>query len=185
MYLLPWRCRPAIFGVNLKRGFPFVCAMVGSGIAAVVCVAGTTANAIGVGGFPVSCPSASVHGILCSLRAGDCICSPIHIDRGRGKRSAYFGSSCKWTAELAEVPRPQAQAQRQVQRLWCCVKKKRAGRTGQCIGKINHIFVRNLYSPGRSGRRRFSAPVYLGDSMAIIPESGTLYAPAECRVLRL
>ena len=44
---------PAIFGVNLKRGFPFVCGMVGSGIAAVVCVAtGTTANAIGVGGLP-------------------------------------------------------------------------------------------------------------------------------------
>ena len=44
---------PAIFGVNLKRGFPFVCGMIGSGIAAVVCVATrTTANAIGVGGLP-------------------------------------------------------------------------------------------------------------------------------------
>lgn len=44
---------PAIFGVNLKRGFPFVCGMIGSGIAAVVCVAtGTCANAIGVGGIP-------------------------------------------------------------------------------------------------------------------------------------
>ncbi|MCI9591909.1 MAG: PTS system trehalose-specific EIIBC component [Lachnospiraceae bacterium] len=44
---------PAIFGVNLKRGFPFICGMIGSGIAAIVCVAtGTTANAIGVGGIP-------------------------------------------------------------------------------------------------------------------------------------
>lgn len=44
---------PAIFGVNLKKGFPFVCGMIGSGIAAIVCVAtGTTANAIGVGGLP-------------------------------------------------------------------------------------------------------------------------------------
>lgn len=44
---------PAIFGVNLKRGFPFVCGMIGSGAAAIVCVAtGTTANAIGVGGIP-------------------------------------------------------------------------------------------------------------------------------------
>ena len=42
---------PAIFGVNLKKGFPFICGMIGSGIAAVICVAtGTTANAIGVGG---------------------------------------------------------------------------------------------------------------------------------------
>ena len=44
---------PAIFGVNLKKGFPFVCGMIGSGIAGVICVStGTTANAIGVGGIP-------------------------------------------------------------------------------------------------------------------------------------
>ena len=44
---------PAIFGVNLKYGFPFVCGMIGSACAAVLCVAtGTTANAIGVGGLP-------------------------------------------------------------------------------------------------------------------------------------
>lgn len=44
---------PAIFGVNLKYLFPFVCGMIGSACAAVICVAtGTTANAIGVGGIP-------------------------------------------------------------------------------------------------------------------------------------
>lgn len=44
---------PAIFGVNLKHIFPFVCGMAGSGCAAILCVAtGTTANAIGVGGLP-------------------------------------------------------------------------------------------------------------------------------------
>lgn len=44
---------PAIFGVNLKFAYPFVCGMIGSACAAVVCVAtGTTANAIGVGGLP-------------------------------------------------------------------------------------------------------------------------------------
>ena len=44
---------PAIFGVNLPKMFPFVCAMTGSACAAVICVStGTTANAIGVGGIP-------------------------------------------------------------------------------------------------------------------------------------
>lgn len=44
---------PAMFGVNMKYNFPFICGMVGSAIAAVVCVAtSTTANAIGVGGLP-------------------------------------------------------------------------------------------------------------------------------------
>lgn len=44
---------PAIFGVNLKYGFPFVCAMVGSAAASVLSVGrGVLANAIGVGGLP-------------------------------------------------------------------------------------------------------------------------------------
>lgn len=44
---------PAMFGVNLKYGFPFICAMIGSAIAAVFSnVMGVMANAIGVGGLP-------------------------------------------------------------------------------------------------------------------------------------
>ena len=44
---------PAIFGVNLKYGFPFIYGMIGSAISAVVCVmTSTTANAVGVGGIP-------------------------------------------------------------------------------------------------------------------------------------
>lgn len=44
---------PAIFGVNLKYFFPFICGMTGSACAAILCVStGSTANAIGVGGIP-------------------------------------------------------------------------------------------------------------------------------------
>ena len=44
---------PAIFGVNLKYVFPFVCGMIGSACAGIVSVAtSTTASAIGVGGLP-------------------------------------------------------------------------------------------------------------------------------------
>lgn len=44
---------PAMFGVNLKHSYPFICGMIGSACAAVVCVAtNSTANAIGVGGLP-------------------------------------------------------------------------------------------------------------------------------------
>ena len=44
---------PAIFGVNLKYVFPFVCAMIGSSIAGFLsCLFSCTANAIGVGGLP-------------------------------------------------------------------------------------------------------------------------------------
>ena len=44
---------PAMFGVNLKFVFPFICGMVGSSLAAILSTATScTANAIGVGGLP-------------------------------------------------------------------------------------------------------------------------------------
>ena len=44
---------PALFGVNLKYGFPLVCGMIGSAIAAMISVgAGVQAFSIGVGGLP-------------------------------------------------------------------------------------------------------------------------------------
>ncbi|MDU4696784.1 MAG: PTS system trehalose-specific EIIBC component [Paenibacillus sp.] len=44
---------PAMFGINLKYGFPFLAAMIGSLVAAVISVGtGVMANSIGVGGLP-------------------------------------------------------------------------------------------------------------------------------------
>lgn len=44
---------PALFGVNMKYRFPFMCGMIGSAIAGVISVStGVLANSIGVGGLP-------------------------------------------------------------------------------------------------------------------------------------
>ncbi|WP_028044361.1 PTS system trehalose-specific EIIBC component [Candidatus Stoquefichus massiliensis] len=44
---------PALFGVNLKYTFPFICGMTGSALAAIISVStGTMAASIGVGGLP-------------------------------------------------------------------------------------------------------------------------------------
>jgi PTS system trehalose-specific IIC component len=44
---------PAMFGINLKYGFPFLCAMIGSALAAIISVGSMVyANSIGVGGLP-------------------------------------------------------------------------------------------------------------------------------------
>ena len=44
---------PALFGVNLKAGFPFVCGMIGSAIAATISVGSSVmAFSVGVGGLP-------------------------------------------------------------------------------------------------------------------------------------
>ena len=43
---------PALFGVNLKYGFPLICGMIGSAVAAVISVGcGVQAFSIGVGGL--------------------------------------------------------------------------------------------------------------------------------------
>ena len=44
---------PALFGVNLKYGFPLICGMIGSACAAMISIGtGVTAMSIGVGGLP-------------------------------------------------------------------------------------------------------------------------------------
>ena len=44
---------PALFGVNLKYGFPFVCGLIGSCVAAIISVASKVmATSIGIGGIP-------------------------------------------------------------------------------------------------------------------------------------
>lgn len=44
---------PAMFGINVKYIYPFIAAMIGSGLAGMFSVAtGVTANSIGVGGLP-------------------------------------------------------------------------------------------------------------------------------------
>lgn len=44
---------PAMYGINLKYGFPMLSAMIGSALAALLCgVTGVMANGIGVGGLP-------------------------------------------------------------------------------------------------------------------------------------
>ncbi|MFI0488037.1 MAG: PTS trehalose transporter subunit IIBC [Yersinia sp. (in: enterobacteria)] len=44
---------PAMYGINLKYGFPMLCAMVGSSLAGLICgLTGVMANGIGVGSLP-------------------------------------------------------------------------------------------------------------------------------------
>lgn len=44
---------PAMYGINLKYRFPMLCAMIGSGLAGLICgLNGVMANGIGVGGLP-------------------------------------------------------------------------------------------------------------------------------------
>ncbi len=68
---------PAMFGINLKYLYPFVAAMIGSAIAAVVSVSsGVMANSIGVGGLPgILSINPKYYAVFCSMYVNNDCCS--------------------------------------------------------------------------------------------------------------
>ena len=154
---------PAIFGVNLKRGFPFVCGMVGSGIAAVVCVAtGTTANAIGVGGLP------GILSIQPQFMASFAVCMAIALAvpfflttmTGRKRLQANIENTGMKAADSS-------------------ADETEAGQT--VPGKLQAFLSGKAIPLSEVGDGVFSEGV-MGDGMAIIPENETLYSPADAQV---
>lgn len=153
---------PAIFGVNLKHGFPFICGMIGSAIAAIICVAtSTTANAIGVGGIPGILsiqPKYMGSFAICMLIA---IVIPIVLTLIVGKKKlSAEDKNGKVIEEVAQVLENDSDKD---------VVELKAFLTGEVIPvkEVND----GVFSEG-----------VMGDGIAIIPEDDTLYAPADAQV---
>ncbi|MBM7540980.1 PTS system trehalose-specific EIIBC component [Amphibacillus cookii] len=69
---------PAMFGINLKYGFPFLAAMIGSSIAAMISVgSGVMANSIGVGGIPGFLSIQAMHWLMFFVAMAVAIAAPI------------------------------------------------------------------------------------------------------------
>ena len=161
---------PAIFGVNLKYGFPFICAMIGSAAAAVVSVgSGVRAAAIGVGGLP------GILSILPQYIPTFAICMvisiavPFVLTMIVGKKKLASGKM-----ETADVPvvaaTPAAAATAAI--LDCKEGEIRAFLSGKVI-KIEDV-------PDKV----FSEKV-LGDGLAIEPTDNVLIAPADGEIINV
>lgn len=157
---------PAIFGVNLKRGFPFVCGMIGSGMAAVVCVAtGTTANAIGVGGIP------GILSIQPQFMASFAVCMaiafgvPFLLTAAAGKR--------RMRADKIDARGEKEESK---------AAEKTAGKGEP--GKLTAFLSGKAIPLADVGDGVFSEGI-LGDGMAVIPESEILCAPADAEIAAL
>ncbi len=153
---------PAIFGVNLKKGFPFVCGMIASGIAAVVCVAtGTTANAIGVGGLPgiLSIQPQFMGSFAACMVIAFTVSFALTVIAGR-----------KRLQELPEYA-PEAAGGSSHER-----------KTGNAAPNQLRAFLSGKAIPlAEVGDGVFSEGV-MGDGMAVIPENEILYAPADAEI---
>lgn len=162
---------PAIFGVNLKHAFPFVCGMVGSACAAVVCVAtGTTANAIGVGGLPgiLSIKPAFMMTFAISMLIA--VAVPFILTIITGKKRLSVSNIADYAAAGAAADSASKTADHTETAEVC--RQLKAFLTGTVITlkEVND----GVFSEG-----------VLGDGLAIIPESEILCAPigAEVAVL--
>ena len=163
---------PAIFGVNLKRGFPFICGMIGSGLAAIVCVAaGTTANAIGVGGIPgilsIQTPFIASFAICMLIAFGvpfvlTVIVGSKRLDRAEGSAAPVEKDESengeKITSDESGNRKPEEK-----------IKDFTAFLTGKAI-PLEEV-----------GDGVFSEKI-MGDGLAILPENDVLYAPADAVV---
>jgi len=153
---------PAIFGVNLKYTFPFVCGMIGSACAAVVSVATTTtATSIGVGGLP------GILSIQSQYMASFAICMviaiviPFVLTCTVGKRKLA-------PADMAPVVEAEAEAEP--------VKT--------FVGKVElSAYLSGKVIPIDAVPDQVFSQRVLGDGLAIEPTDSVLLAPADGEVV--
>ena len=151
---------PAIFGVNLKHGFPFICGMVGSACAAVVCVAtGTTANAIGVGGLPgiLSIQTAYMGSFAICMVIAVAVSFVLTVLVGKKKLSGVEeGANAAGITAATQM-------------------------AGEGAGTASHLkafLTGTVMELKEVGDGVFSEGI-MGEGIAIAPENDTLYAPAD------
>ena len=174
---------PAIFGVNLKYTFPFVCGMIGSACAAVVSVAtGTTANAIGVGGIPGILsiqPQYMLSFAICILIA---IVVPFVLTLIVGNKKlskADRASVAEKTADNAEG----TAAEETLDNASDAAEKEIADNekdTKETV-TLKAYLTGEVISLKEVGDGVFSEGV-MGEGLAIKPENDTLYAPVDATV---
>ena len=156
---------PAMFGVNLKHSYPFICGMIGSACAATVCVATkSTANAIGVGGLPGILsmqPQSMLTFAICMLIA---VAVPfvLTVMVGKTKLQPKEVKTVEEVKSAEEVKSVEEVKSAEVTEL-------KAFATGDVIAlkEVND----GVFSAGT-----------MGEGCAIIPENETVYAPADATV---
>ena len=150
---------PAIFGVNLKYMFPFICGMIGSAAAAVVSVSlMVTANAVGVGGIPGILSIQPQYMISFALAMAVAIVVPFVLTTVVGKKKLSKEDRGLGISEKEE-------------------KKAEDVKKADTI-EVRAFLSGKLMPIEEVGDGVFSEKI-LGDGLAIEPESETVLAPCD------
>ena len=154
-----------MFGVNLKYGFPFICAMAGSAVGAVLSVvSGIKANAIGVGGIPGILSIQPQYMGLFAAAMGLVILIPFCLTYAIGRKKGIGGGRENQNESGHEASR-----------------EERKDSASQPIRELK-AYVSGEVIPMEDVPDQVFASRALGDGVAIKPEDGVLRAPADAMV---
>ncbi len=157
---------PAIFGINLKYMFPFICAMTGSAIAAIFSVAtGCMAASIGVGGLPGILSMIPQYWGFYAIAMLIAIAVPFALTYIIGKsKGVDREEEIEAEAAAEAVAKEEAKAE---------ANRKPAEFTAFLTGKT--VAIENVPD-------QVFASKALGDGVAIDPTDNVLRAPADAKV---
>ncbi len=165
---------PALFGVNMKYGFPLVCGMIGSACAAIISIGtNVTAISIGVGGLPGILSIYPEYWLNFLLAMAVAIVVPFVLtfiigSRKLAKEERIFEP--KHTNTVAEPDNLAAvQAQQSMQAAAPCLVELKAicdGRTLPLSEVPDEVFSQGV----------------MGEGMAFEPSGDTIYAPTDADV---
>ena len=156
---------PAMFGVNLKYGFPFICAMAGSAVGAVLSVvSGIKANAIGVGGIPGILSIQPQYMGLFAAAMGLVILIPFCLTYAIGRKKGIGGGRENQNESGHEASREEGKDS-----------------ASQPIRELK-AYVSGEVIPMEDVPDQVFASRALGDGVAIKPEDSVLRAPADAMV---
>ena len=165
---------PALFGVNLKYGFPLVCGMIGSACAALISVGfGVQATSIGVGGLPGILSIFPQYYLVFLAAMAVAVVVPFALTFAVGSRKLSAEERGLLKAEPVEAPKAEA------------MKEETAEETAETETKADgNGHALKAYLSGRAipleevPDEVFSQHV-MGDGLAIEPEDETVVAPAD------
>ena len=167
---------PAMFGVNLKYGFPFFSAMIGSCIAAVISVgSGVMANSIGVGGIPgilsIQTRYMGIFALAMLVAIAVPFCLTVVVGKKKLTASELYGEDGAASAETLESETVSSEAD--------AVKTAAQKVTGDFdlarVAEGTVIPIENVEDDVFSQK-------LMGDGIGIRPTGETVYAPGNGRV---
>ncbi len=172
---------PALFGVNLKYGFPLVCGMIGSCIAAMVSVGfGVEAFSIGVGGLPGILSIKTPYYLPFLAAMAIAIVVPFILTLIVGSRKLTAAERGKTGNAAADKSAPAEQAEGSGARS-AQAEEASAGEEAELTGEIKSVLSGRVIPIEEVDDNVFSQKI-MGDGVAIEPEDTTVKAPADATV---